>query len=438
MTQRAISEGEGSFSPSPAADRAKRGFVAGFLETGAIGTAFLMPLAFWSPAESPFSGAKQWLLLTWVLAGFAAALAGGIPEPRRIPARALYGPAAWLCTLALSAGLGIEVSFGALLLAMLPCGSFLLLLWIVPDRRRLILALITSGTLVACVAVLQYLQLDPFRLIGLAGSSEGFSRMRVFSTLGNPNFVAAFLAALLPLTVACGSADGFCGRVGSYLFWASAWIQAAAIVATGSRAPILALAAAGAWLWFRRSRSRFRFVAAGLTVAAILLAFSPARPLERTLAGRFHIWKIVCLHIMEIPVTGYGPGAFPLRFALWETDYWRLHPEGSDPSFAGLQDHAHNDYLEIIVNHGATGLAAFAFMLALLVPARYRKRMTSRRLEDGMIASIIALLTVAVVDFPLHRPAELYLFWTLVALLWISDGIPGRVSSESAGSAKQR
>lgn len=200
-------------------------------------------------------------------------------------------------------------------------------------------------------------------------------------------------------------------------------------VAAGSRAPILAISAAGAWLLFRGDRSRMRFLWIGLLITAALLVFSPARPLNKTIAGRLYIWKVAGKHIAEVPFAGYGPGAFPLRFAEWETAYLRLSPENENRPFAGLQDHAHNDYLEIVVDHGILGLAAFILMLILLVPAFRGTRNPGSRFEDGIIAAIIALLAVALVDFPLHRPVELYLFWALTALLWISEG-PGGLDAQ--------
>jgi len=399
---------------------AKHERVAAVLEAGAIGTAFLIPLVFWPAAESPFSSAKQWLLIAWVFVGFVVAGAGRLYRQRHLPGRAALALAVWIFALSLSAALGSEVSLRALIDALLPCGNFLLLFWIAPRSHRLVLALVASGTLAASVAILQYLHLDPFRLFGMASSIQGSSRIQVFSTLGNPNFVASFLACVLPLTLVCATTAGLVGRPRARLSSFATLIQAGAIVATGSRAPILALLAASAWLLFRRNRLWMRFLGFGLPITALLLLFSPARPLQETMAGRFYIWKVVGKHILEIPLTGYGPGAFSLRFAEWETAQLRLSPENADRAFAGFQDHAHNDYLEILVDHGFIGLAAFMLMLFLSVPAFRKSRDPGSRFEDGFIAAVITLLVVALVDFPLHRPTELYLLWTYIALIGIS------------------
>jgi putative inorganic carbon (hco3(-)) transporter len=392
----------------------------------AVGVAFFVPLVFWPGAELPFSSAKEWLLAAWVVAGFALSAWTGLLRRKSIPSKGLWAAAVWISALALSAGFGDDSSLPELLHALVPCAGFLLLLWISPKPHRLVLALVLSGSVVALVALLQFVGLDPFLLMSLTGSLQGNSRIRIFATLGNPNFVAAFLAAILPLTISYSLPENRrSGKIAAYVPIAGVLLQAGAIFATGSRAPILGLAASGAWLAFRKARSRMRFVGAGLALCGLLLLFSPARPLDKTIAGRFHIWKTVGSHITEIPVAGFGPGAFEIRFAQWETAALSSNPTIPDHPFAGLQDHAHNDYLEILVDHGFLGLLTFLVVLAWLLPLFPPVRMAG--LADGMIASVIALLAVALVDFPLHRPAERYLFWTLMALLCIS--------SESTGAA---
>ncbi|HYA41466.1 MAG TPA: O-antigen ligase family protein [Syntrophobacteraceae bacterium] len=394
--------------------------ISRILEWITLGTAFLMPLLFWPPSPQPFSTAKEWLLAIWVLAGFAIGGAGGLMR-KKLPARALIAMAIWILALSLSAGTGDESSIRELVRYLLPCAGFLLLLWMEMRPQRFVLTLTCSGTLVALVALLQFAQLDPFMLLNLTGSLQGSSRIRIFSTLGNPNFVAAVLTAILPLTL-CGmqSGEGAFPRTRRVVQICAVLIQAEAIVTTGSRAPILGFAAAGIWLLFRKAQFRVPYILLGLAVSAILISFSPGRTLEKTVAGRFYIWRIAEAHIAEVPLAGYGPGAFPLQFVQWETDYIQKNGKNADRSLSGFQDHAHNDYMEIFVDYGILGLLAFFIFIGLLTRPLLRHG-SQPPLENGIAASIIALLAIAVVDFPLHRPTELYLFWTQLALLYILE-----------------
>jgi O-antigen ligase len=394
----------------------------------AISAAFLIPLAFWPASQQPFSFAKDWLLVAWVPAGFVfACLAGRVKN--NLPARVLAAMTIWVIALSISAGTGEYASIRELIRNLLACASLPLLVWIDVPPRKVVFALITGGTIVALVALLQWAGLDPFRLLNLTGSLQGNSRIRIFSTLGNPNFVATWLTAILPLTIFMPAGHGISMWRWRLFQIAAGLFQIAAIFTTGSRAPILGIAAVGIWLLFRRGTIKIRWLFATMAVSLLLIVLSTARPLEQTLAGRIYIWRIALSHLTQIPVTGYGPGAFSLKFAQWETDSIRQNPESPDVAFFGFQDHAHNDYVEFLVDYGIVGLCAFFIVIGLTAPLWSRRRPST--LEMGIGASVIALLAIAFVDFPLHRPAELYLFWTQLALLWI---LVERKAPENAGS----
>lgn len=405
-------------------------------ERMAVAVAFVLPLAFWPPAALPFSTAKQWLLAAWVLAGFALALATGAYRRRKIPVAAAWAAGIWTVVLSISAGLGTEASLRELWTAVLPCAGFLLLHWVNPKPERIIAALAASGTVVALIAVLQYFGGDPFLLIGLTGSLQGNSRIRVFSTMGNPNFVAALLTAVLPLTVLPSALRGSGMDAGKWRLWfaAAATVQACGIFATGSRAPILGFLAAGLWLLIRKNRPWVRFLLPGLIVCAALVLFSPARSLDKTIEGRMNIWRVISRQISSIPPTGYGPGSFVLRFTRWQAETEDTD-RATPASLGGLYDHAHNDYLEFLVDLGFIGLIGFGIVTVLPV-AWFRP--AAGPPEVAATASLIALLSVAAVDFPLHRPAELYVFWTVLALLSIARGNAKRNSHFASNLLTQR
>jgi putative inorganic carbon (hco3(-)) transporter len=391
----------------------------------AIGVAFSIPVVFWPWSPFPFSTAKFWLLSGWCLAGLvAAACTGKVRNP--LPGGWAAGMALYVAALSLSASFGAEVSFRALMEALLPPLSAIVLLWIAPAQRRLMMAWILSADLVALIAILQFLALDPFRMINLAGSLQGSSRIRIFSTLGNPNFVAAFLVAVLPLTVTMLATKYRGAGLGRLYCW-SLGIQIAGIAVTGSRASVLGLAAAAFCLFAGNGKIRRIILIAFSLLAAFLIFMSPARSLENTIAGRAYIWRVIVPHLPGVPLTGYGPGAFPLRFAEWETDHLkRTAGEGAHP-FAGLTDHAHNDFLEIWVDAGPVGLTAFLIMIGLITVRSGPSVPAEPEMRIGALAGAGALLAVAMVDFPLHRIAESYLFFNLLAVPWIRGRAESRV-----------
>jgi O-antigen ligase len=385
-------------------------------EWAAVTVAFLVPLAFWPTVPSPFSTAKEWLLAAWLLLAAIIEIASGSRRSNVIPMRALGAVAHWILAISLSAGTGTVVSLHAFLSELLPCAIFLMIFRIRPDEDKICAALAASGALVAAIALFQFAGWDPFGVFGWTGSLQTGSRIRIFSTLGNPNFVAAFLTAVLPITIFPLIREA--GKKRRWLMPA-ALLQACGVIATGSRAPILGLLAAGSWMTIRGTRHAIRLVLPALAVGAALLLFSPARPLDKTIAGRTYIWRIIGKHSVEIPPAGFGPGAFVVRFAEWEVlnGTTEVRNPGSPSQY---QDHAHNDYLEFLVDHGIVGLLCFvAAVLVLLAPA-IRAKSDSNAI--GAAASVVALLAVAAVDFPLHRPVELYIFWMQLALLSTSIG----------------
>ena len=132
--------------------------------------------------------------------------------------------------------------------------------------------------------------------------------------------------------------------------------------------------------------------------------------------GRFYIWKVSAPHIAEHFLLGLGPGGFAASFPAWETQYWRDIPAESNRKFAGVEDHAHNDYLEIFADYGAVGGISFLAVLLTFLWGAARERYSRDPLSAGASTGIVALAAVALVDFPLMRPAEAFLFWSLMAI----------------------
>lgn len=196
--------------------------------------------------------------------------------------------------------------------------------------------------------------------------------------------------------------------------------QVAAVVATGSRAAVLGFLAMAGWMAWTGCAGRRRYAAAMLLLAALIVpAVAPSRPLSTTLAGRLYVWRVAVEQMRDTPFFGHGPGAFARKYAEWQmAQLPREAGNSAEAQFAAFHDHAHNDYLEILVDYGPAGLAALiGLFLYLLVAAR---RCTVRQGSEAAGAAgmgLSALLAVALVDFPFHRPAELFVFWTLAAVI---------------------
>ncbi len=301
----------------------------------------------WFP-EHPFSSPKLALLGCGAVALAALALR----ERQRAPAGAVLLALAWLLLCRDSL---LDASAALLLLALLSWR------W---DEEALLRWLPWIGAAMAAVVLSQWLLPGP--------------RLRMFGTLGNPDFCAAWLGAGLCIAL---------GRIGPTRRAATllpAGLASAALLAIGSFATALALAAAA--LAGARSRRALGAVAAGaLCIAAA--GRDPARVLE----GRIELHRIALPHLLDAPLTGIGPG----------DDF-----------------HVHDDWVERALEHGIPAAACVALLAALGIAGALKRR------KPAVAAALASLCARAFVDFPLARPAELALFVTLIALSLKEDPCP--------------
>lgn len=380
----------------------------------------MLPLAVWPGLARPFSLPK----LIWLVAATIALVllksarrdaSPAAPDLRhrewRIPA---WLAATWMLGFIVSALVAPLPSLEALALG-LAAPLFALTLTRTSDAHLALLAgQVVGATICAAVALAQWAGADPFAVAGWQPPIDGASiRMRVYGTLGNPNFVGVLMAMTLPLTVATLSSASDDGR--RRAAWAALALQAGALVATGSRGAVLGLAAAVAVYstlrWSRRVRIGLAAVA---LFAVVAVAVSPARPIDTTAAGRLHLWRIVLPRVREAPLVGQGPGAVALRFPAWQRSAAR---EGvRDRRFAGLTDHVHNDYLETLVERGLLGLASLIAPLVVLAVLAVRMPRPIAPVAAGAIAAVAAGAACALVDFPLARPTELAWWWVAIAI----------------------
>lgn len=393
------------------------GYLRG-LRWALLGFVFLLPLAVLPGLEQPFSRPKLILLAIVVPVGLLSCwrqlktVWGSFPLVLKITL------AVWLGALGASAVWGQFASPETFLLPLLGVGWLLLMIAVGQRPETLAGALVASASAVAFLALLQFVHADPFSATGWMSLSDGSARMRVFVTLGNPNFVAAFLSGVLPLTFGLASQV----RRRRLLLIGMFALQAVAILATGSRAPILALAAALLWMASMQPRKlAHAFGLVALCIAFFAAASSPARNLENTLSGRLYIWKVSAPHLADHFLLGFGPGGFGAAFPAWETQYWQATVDDRDRAFAGVEDHAHNDYLEFAVENGIAGLTGFLALVGVFLVFVCRRATSSRgSLVTGATAGVVALLAIALVDFPLHRPTETFAFWTLLGIAYLS------------------
>ena len=349
-------------------------------------------VAVWPPSHSAFHEPKRWVFLTAAMLGAVFAL----PRWRwtALPLVAVTALQPWH-----SAEAGLQAFAFAWALAAWPS--------LQPDLRALTRIAGLAGAVVGLIVVLQALGLD---VLWFAQPLADSSRLRLYGTLGNPDFVAS---ALLPIAVLLGGE-----RERKWLLPLSLIVPA--LVLARSLATLLSALVAVGLLFGLPSPQPSPPPGGRRQVAVLILSVLAlgvvGRDLSSTFAGRRYLVNVALPHVADAPVLGHGLGSSVLAWPTWELSYWqarcddaacvKANPEGR---FAGLQDHLHADWLEWLLERGLLGLSALALALGAPVLAAWRAR------DTFLLAAIAALLTRSLVDFPLQRPADLCLLAALLS-----------------------
>lgn len=412
--------------------------VSGALSTGAPGTLLrlvlllhlaLSPLVFWTRLMEEFEFAKVLFLLlmatvaaTLALTGWIARL-GTLPkgdwpaEMRRRLTETVRDPvtlgvllcagSALLSTLtSISPRLswfGEHDSFGGLVTIL----GYVLLFFATraacpgPAHARWLLgAILAPAAVAAGYGLVQALHQDPFPWM------RWNAQARPTGTMGNANFLAAYLAMALPGLAYFGYRAMQQRRWLIVAFLALCGLLCCLVLfLTLSRAGWLALGCAGfvllvAWQRLRRPSFRTWTLAAGALVALILSLVLLAR-VQPTLRGAFQgvlqrlsrftesparmeIWSGGLRIFAEHPLLGSGPDTFRMAFAQHQSvDYWN-HEWGGQPT------RAHNEIIQILATQGVAGLATSLFLCAALVVAGVRAWRRAEDRDRPLVAAILA------------------------------------------------
>ncbi|MGA2221283.1 MAG: O-antigen ligase family protein [Verrucomicrobiia bacterium] len=253
-------------------------------------------------------------------------------------------------------------------------------------------------------------------LVAINGIVRIRTETEVVSTIGNRNFLGAYLAASIALGAALWDkrATAVCA------------LLLAAMCLCRSRGAWLALGAT-ALLWFfwgnsgqPTARVLWRVVGMALVIAAVFLGRGYVAREWRT-EVRPLIWKSTLRMIAEHPFLGHGLGTFVAEYPQFRLPDYFLRSRA-----ANVTDHAHNEVLEIAAEQGLLGLVATLWLWGAIFYGGMRSLPAwseRRRLGLGILGAATVLLLHGMLDVGLRYPPNQTLFWFLLGLLAGGSGL---------------
>ncbi len=265
-------------------------------------------------------------------------------------------------------------------------------------------------------------------------TSPSAKEPRVYSYLGNPNLLAAYLLPAIALSLVAIFAWRRWGP--KLLSITMVVVNSTCLYYTGSRggwigfAVMLFVLALLLFHWWNVYLPRFwRTVALPIglsTIAAVVvLAFLVVEPLRDRVSSifsgrndssnnfRLNVWTAVLEMIKDRPILGIGPGNVAFN---------SIYPYYQRPRFSALS--AYSIPLEIAVETGIIGLACFLWLLLVTFNLGWQQLQRLRAVRNvdgfwliGAIATVFGLLGHGFVDTVWYRPQVNTLWWFMIALI---------------------
>lgn len=301
-------------------------------------------------------------------------------------------------------------------------------------RSILILVYLLVAVLVSVVGLRQWFFGADALATWVDAESSLAGTTRVYSFLGNPNLLAAYL---LPAVTFSGAA---------IFVWKRPIAKALAVLLTVTNAACLILTfSRGGWIgfvvmsfvgmvllvhWFsvylpRLWRRLALPIVLGVSATVVVLAVATVEPLRDRVASMFvgredssnnyriNVWSGVIKMIRDRPIIGIGPG---------NSAFNRVYPRFQRTGFSALS--AYSIFLEVLVETGVIGFTCFLWLLLVAFNQGWvqLQRLRANQNAAGFwlmaaIATMFGMLSHGMFDTVWYRPQVSTLWWLMMALV---------------------
>jgi putative inorganic carbon (HCO3(-)) transporter len=304
-------------------------------------------------------------------------------------------------------------------------GRYILIYYLVVNNirsstqvKRLMWSMLMSAVVVSLYGFYQYFfGATVSALEWVDGEQFPDLKMRVFSTLENPNLLAGFLVTMMAIASGMGYKSD--DKKSKWMYSALVILFGGCLVLTYSRGAWLSVLAIVAMYGVLCNRKIFWL----LLLLPVIAFFAHDALLERLMSImnptdtsstlRLALWESTIAMIMNKPFLGIGWGA-----------YWMVYPDYD--FFINNANtkifHAHNMYLNIAAEIGIPGLITFLAMMyghlrLALASIKESVQYWSSGIMLGIVGAIFGLIVNGFTDYVLFNIQLSMLFWLLNALI---------------------
>jgi hypothetical protein len=276
-------------------------------------------------------------------------------------------------------------------------------------REKLFSMIFWTGAAVALYGILQKCGIYVFK-----GEENPSFLGRIFSTLGQPNFLGQYL--IFPVWIGVYYIRSQLSGNHKILYAAALLLMICIFLMTENRASIFGLTAAfGLYFAFAEDRlEKIRWLVLAALLAGVLAFTVFIAPNTRSIQSRFLIWantpQIVAGHLL----TGSGPETLSLTFPRFYPKELYYYERVTD-----TPDRAHNEPLDILLNQGVFGIGVYAAaMIAILYISIKRRVLFKDAIFRVTFFAFIATLISNFFSF--QMTAHWLLFFTMLALIAVA------------------
>jgi O-antigen ligase len=301
---------------------------------------------------------------------------------------------------------------------------------------RLLLWTITlAGAVASIYALAQMADLDPFAWSYGSGAPD-----RAFSTIGQPNALAAYLVLAIPIAAILLTESG--GRV-RWLLWTVLALDVAALAMTFSRAGyvalvVVAIAALVPIVQKLLGRGRIAALAFAVLLVAVfsgLVSGVGERVADRAasitdfgdVSTQKHVgmWEVAGRITLGNPVVGTGQETYPEMFTRYRDE--NVRGFGTAPA---RPESPHNNYLAISSSAGIPALGAYLTLMGAVLLLMYRSR---GAVTNGFVLPALGAALAGHMITEAFMTAEITSSWLFWLLMGVAVAISFGARSRSSG-----